>query len=33
VLARFVADLTPEDEQLLADLLTAGHRDREDDRP
>jgi predicted transcriptional regulator len=26
VLARFVADLTPEDEQLLTELLTDGHR-------
>jgi predicted transcriptional regulator len=26
VLARFVADLTPEDEQLLTELLADGHR-------
>ena len=30
VLARFVADLSPADEQLLAELLSAGHQDRED---
>ena len=27
VLARFVADLTPEDERLLADLLSGGRRE------
>jgi predicted transcriptional regulator len=29
VLARFVADLSPADEQLLTDLLAAGREDRE----
>jgi len=29
VLARFVADLSPADEQLLTELLSAGHEDRE----
>src|ERR671932_2476362 len=28
VLARFVADLTPEDERLLTELLSAGREDR-----
>src|SRR3954468_3306689 len=29
VLARFVADLSPADEQLLTELLSSGHEDRE----
>lgn len=32
VLARFIADLSPEDERLLAELLTTGRRDREEER-
>jgi predicted transcriptional regulator len=32
VLARFVADLSPQDERLLTELLTDGRR-HEDDRP
>jgi predicted transcriptional regulator len=30
VLARFVADLSPEDERLLTELLAAGREDREE---
>src|SRR3954454_3305038 len=30
VLARFVADLSPDDERLLTELLTEGRKDRED---
>jgi predicted transcriptional regulator len=30
VLAHFVADLTPDDERLLTELLTEGRKDRED---
>jgi predicted transcriptional regulator len=33
VLARFVADLSPEDEQLLAELLTDGRRQHGESRP
>jgi hypothetical protein len=29
VLARFVADLSPEDEQLLTELLSGGRKDPE----
>jgi predicted transcriptional regulator len=32
VLARFVADLSPEDERLLTDLLTTGRTEREEGR-